>query len=304
MGNSKWIKVSDLEQPLAKVARKSLRNRLGTVARFAPLAAYNSGDDVKYVHRLRVSTRRAQAAFSLFSDLLTKKEARWMKHRLRSLRKAAGDARDLDVLSERFNKYAKIKMDKDWWRFEKRMRKLRKKAQEPLVDVVQDLERTQFDKRCRALEEKVRWRWEVEPEPTFCVAARARLRPMVNEFLVEARSNLPDIDAMHDLRISAKRLRYAMELLWGAFDDAFRSQLYPALKQVQEEIGPANDRATSVAMLNRWMRQSKRPCAQKVLAKLIKKEQKQLNQEFSTFRDRWTVSRIQRLTERFEATLD
>ena len=227
-----------------------------------------------------------------------------MKRTLRSLRNAAGEARDLDVFAERLNEFTKIKMDKDWWRFEKRVRKLRKKAQDPLVVVVRDLERTRFDKRCQTLEEKVRWRSELEPEPTFCVAARARLRPIVDKFFVEARSNLPDIEAMHNLRISAKRLRYAMELLWGAFDDAFRSQLYPALKQVQEDIGPANDRATSVAMLNRWKRQSKRPRAKKVLAKLIKKEEKQLNQEFSTFRDGWTVSRIQRLTEQFEGTLD
>ena len=66
-----------------------------------PLAAHLAEHDIEHVHRLRVATRRAVAALKLYRDCWPDKPARWMKKRLRKIRRAAGDARDLDVLADR-----------------------------------------------------------------------------------------------------------------------------------------------------------------------------------------------------------
>ena len=43
------------------------------------------------------------------------------------------------------------------------------------------------------------------------------------------------------MRIQGKRLRYAMEVVAACFQPAFREELYPAVEEMQEILGAAND---------------------------------------------------------------
>jgi CHAD domain-containing protein len=99
--SSKWIDGICPDCSVEEAARRSLEARLGTVSHWLPRAAHLSDRDIEHVHRLRVSTRRAMAALKLYRDWLPAKHHRWMKKRLREIRRAAGDARDLDVLGAR-----------------------------------------------------------------------------------------------------------------------------------------------------------------------------------------------------------
>src|SRR6476646_47415 len=99
--SGKWIEGIDADTPVDKAARGSLEPRLTIVAQSLPLAAHLAEQDIEHVHRLRVATRRANAAVKLYRDCLPEKTARWMKKRLKKIRRAAGDARDLDVLAVR-----------------------------------------------------------------------------------------------------------------------------------------------------------------------------------------------------------
>jgi CHAD domain-containing protein len=299
---SKWIEVASAERSLTEIATKALRNRLKTVWYYAPLATYKFGDDIEYVHQLRVSTRRAQAAIQLFSDVLPKSEARWMKNRLRSIRKAAGDARDLDVLGERLSKVAKNKKNSGLRPIIKQVGGLRKKAQKPLIAAYKNAKRKGFKERSRVLAKTVQWQNE-QREPTFAVAARTRLAPLVDEFFRAAEADLSDIEALHQMRISAKQLRYAMELLCCAFDDSFRTELYAAFEEVQEEIGQVNDHATAVAMFNGWIERSDDGRSRDALARLVAKEEEQLDAKCTMFRNWWSVARVEQLKEQFAKPL-
>lgn len=64
-------------------------------------AGAGSPRDIQRVHQLRVATRRAIAAIDAFRDLLPTKRADWFTKQLRRIRRAAGEARDLDVLTDR-----------------------------------------------------------------------------------------------------------------------------------------------------------------------------------------------------------
>src|SRR6476659_4735118 len=101
--SGKWIDGIDADMPGDKAARRSLEPRLTIVAQSLPLAAHLAEHDIEHVHRLRVATRRAWAALKLYKDLLPSKPGRWMKKRLRKIRHAAGEARDLDVLGQRLS---------------------------------------------------------------------------------------------------------------------------------------------------------------------------------------------------------
>ncbi len=102
--SGKWIEGIGPETTVADAARRSLEPRLAVVAHALPLAAHLAEHDIEHVHRLRVATRRAAAALKLYRDWLPQKTKRWIKKRLRQIRRAAGEARDLDVLIQRLQR--------------------------------------------------------------------------------------------------------------------------------------------------------------------------------------------------------
>ncbi len=57
-------------------------------------------DDIEYVHRSRVATRRIRAAFPLFSSCFPRKDGKRWEREIRILTRALGAARDLDVQIE------------------------------------------------------------------------------------------------------------------------------------------------------------------------------------------------------------
>src|SRR5215213_8146493 len=109
--SGKWIDGIGPETAVADAARRSLEVRLAVVANALPLAAHLSEHDIEHVHRLRVATRRAAAALKLYRDWLPRKPARWIKKRLRQIRRAASEIRDLDVLIERLQREGGIQSE-------------------------------------------------------------------------------------------------------------------------------------------------------------------------------------------------
>ena len=98
---SKWIEAKSADEYAPDVARRAIRARLRTLWNWLPLAAKNADDDVEYVHQLRVASRRAMAVLEIFDAMLPRKRSKWLTRQLKRIRKAAGDARDLDVLAPR-----------------------------------------------------------------------------------------------------------------------------------------------------------------------------------------------------------
>src|SRR4051794_39667523 len=109
--SGKWIDGIGPETTVAEAASRSLEPRLAVVAHYLPLAAHLAEHDIEHVHRLRVSTRRAAAALKLYRDSLPKKTTRWIKKRLRQIRRAASEARDLDVLMQRLQRESDVEAE-------------------------------------------------------------------------------------------------------------------------------------------------------------------------------------------------
>ena len=57
----------------------------------------------------------------------------------------------------------------------------------------------------------------------------------------KAGEDLTDYPNLHQVRIAGKRLRYAMEVFACCFGPAFRVEVYPAVEEMQEILGRAND---------------------------------------------------------------
>jgi CHAD domain-containing protein len=299
---SKWIEGAKPGKPVTDVARTSLHGRLDSVWHYAPLAAKRADNDIEYVHQLRVSSRRATAALQLYEGLLPPKKAKRINKLLHRLRKAAGDARDLDVLSGRLAAVADRKNKSDLDAVLKLITARRKEAQQPLVQGYMKARQKEFSRRSGELIDGLRWR-DDPPEPIFFDFARAMFRPLVDAFFSAAGADLSDVTALHQMRICGKQVRYAMELLAGAFSCSFRDELYPVFGEVQEKLGTINDHATAITLLDEWMQSSDFRQSQAALGELIAEEKQGLAEARQSFLNWWTAEHAAALAHQFDAAL-
>lgn len=298
---SKWIKGVKPSDPVAKVARRALKLRFDGVWHYAPLAAHEAEEDIEYVHQLRISTRRARAALRVFVPLVRQKDLKWTKKRLRRLREAAGEARDMDVFATRL---AELKSSHDADRLEPltaHVAALRKNAQPHLVKSYRRARKDGFKKRYRRLLKRVGWKGK-KSEPVFADFATQTLAGIVQDFFDAADEDLEDVRALHMLRIRGKHVRYALELLAGAFHKSFRKRLYPVFADVQERLGHINDHATGITLLQSWSQQMDAN-VQHALADLIVEEERQMQAACTDFRQWWSDDRVAGLKSWFGAVL-
>jgi CHAD domain-containing protein len=233
---SKWIRGLTPAEPFTQAAELALSQRLPVVWHYLPLAAKHHSDDTEHVHQLRVATRRAAAAVEIFTDSLPQRRAKWIARQLKSIRRAAGKARDMDVLAERL---ALEKTDDEQVFDEITLQRIR--VQRPIVDCHQKLKAEGFSQRCQELVDRIKWRGK-GAEPTLAKSSRHILKPIAKRFIRQANKNLADFDQLHQLRKDSKRLRYALELLIDANSaDVEKSDLYIFIEQIQQKLGKIND---------------------------------------------------------------
>lgn len=299
---SKWINGTRPEQPVTEVARQAVALRLEPVWHYLPLAALSAEEDVEYVHQLRVASRRATAALDIFAALTPPRRRRQMVKWLKRIRRACGPARDDDVLAQRL----KVRAAKDpaggSAQLLAQVEAHRRDAQAPIVEVHRAMQGKAFDHRVAQLVDKLRWRGE-GPEPTFIQAAEGELRKLANIFFTATEADLSVPQALHQLRIEAKRLRYAMEIFAGVFDSAFRESLYPQVEHLQELLGRVNDHATAKVRFGRDRGEADRPEVASLLEEMVAEEQAAFVESRDGFFGWWTPSKCGPLRDEFERYL-
>ncbi|HUG20415.1 MAG TPA: CHAD domain-containing protein [Planctomycetaceae bacterium] len=289
----KWIKNLSAGDPVCRVARYSLRARLEAVGHYLPLVAKHSGENIEHVHQLRVWTRRALAALDLFTELLPKAEEKWFRKTLHKIRRAAGKARDLDVLIDnRRNDKGKGAHD-----FLADLQKRRKRAQKPIVSVFHKVSRKdRFARQLKSLRKKT----SQTTHDLFGPWARDKLNRISKPFFKTATFDTHNLSKLHRFRIRGKELRYAMELLAPAFLNSFRKKLYPVVAELQSRIGAIHDRAVAVARFEKWLAHSPNKQRAKHVRKLLIAEQENLENLLCEFQKWWTPEFESELHESFD----
>ena len=128
-----------------------------------------------------------------------------------------------------------------------------------------------------------------------CLYGSARVEPSDCPLSSTAESELKDIVALHAFRIQGKHVRYAMEIFAGAFDEAFRSELYPQVESLQERLGAINDHVTADAYLVQWHAETDSDGLRKAIEIARRREQGSMEKLQQEFLDWWTPERRARL---------
>lgn len=297
--NSKWIDGLRPEGPVSKAARKTLRRRLRTVWD-ALAATVEQGEEVpENVHQLRVATRRGRAAMHGYGELLPRRKAAWIEKQLKRVRRAAGEARDLDVMIERLGDrtYADRLQP-----LVERLRELRDGAQKPIVNVYRKLRKRDFPHRVKCMLRKIHAPRHGR-EATFLAWARLGLSRNVDAFFAAGCVDLNDITALHQFRIEGKQLRYAMEYFGAAFGPEVREQLYPEIERVQGLLGMVNDHASAVEFFEGRRADWDDAEIAALLDVVIADEQAGLAETRQEFSRWWTPQRAGDLKRRFAEIL-
>lgn len=244
MAEGKWINGLTQAMPVADAARVVLAARFEVVRQYLPLAAAKPYEDVEYVHQLRVGTRRAGAALQVFGACLPRKHLRAAKAALRGLRRAAGDARDWDVfLLALADAAGDDPADRPAFDFLSGYALGERSAAQVRLVAAADDAGPRFAADTAVLPGHVRPPRGTDAPATFGELATAEMTELFAEFGRAVAADPAAPDALHQLRILGKRVRYAMELFAPCFTESFRSELYPAVEELQEALGEVQDAA-------------------------------------------------------------
>jgi CHAD domain-containing protein len=243
MADGKWIADLGPDLALEQAARLVLEVRLHVVRDSLPRAVFDADEDVEHVHQLRVGTRRADAALRIFRSQLPRRVYRSARGHLRTIRRAAGAARDWDVfllaLNDRHREAAAP--EQPGLDFLIGYALGQRQAAQAQLSSVDESEGEELGPQVQEIVEAVRVHEEEKEDARLIDLARPLLSQMLHNLHRTASGDLKNYEQLHQVRIAGKRLRYAMEVFADCFPQEFKEEYYPLVEEMQDILGRAND---------------------------------------------------------------
>ena len=300
----KWLTDVSPDDPVPRAARKALKVRFKAVEHYLKVAGLSSGkkDSAEAVHQLRIWTRRCSAALRLFGAVLPRRTAKWLKRKLRKVRRTAGEARDCDVLAERLDKgdlegLAPTVVDLRARR-KRVVRRLAEKSKALLGGGKFNRKRSKLLKRLGRGAKGGK-----SAASRFGPWCRAQLVPLRDELVARAEGDLSQSDNLHQFRIAGKRLRYALELAPAALPEVAHRRLYDELSDLQDRLGHVCDVVAAADRLKSWLAEASEASVRKQLRNAIGRQERQLLAARQGFLRWWTARRRAALRRSWDRAL-
>ena len=206
-------------------------------------------NDIEYVHKLRVASRRTRAALDLFEPCFGRKLTKKWSKTIRNVTRSSGAARDADVQIAFLKNYAKTNEDKNAARGLDYLIKIhtarRRAMQASVTKALDDLEASEIlsdiSDSCSALRAGERKESDIRTLATYGkaydhISTRLNkvlaLEPFVHDEGAAAKH--------HELRIAIKRLRYTMEIFSPLYKRGLTDQI-SLMKRFQDLLGEMHD---------------------------------------------------------------
>ena len=209
------------------------------------------GDDPEDVHQARVATRRLRSDLRTFRDLLDADWTRSLRHDLKDVAHELGAVRDTEVLLDRLRAHAERLPVADQASAKKIIQRLLQRWDEARAELRDLLGSTRYAELLDRLVEAAR-----EPAllPEADGPAAELLPPLVREPWEQLRATVdelpddPSDEQLHEVRIEAKRCRYAAEAVAPAIGKRARA-FAKAIADLQDVLGEHQDAVVAEAWL-------------------------------------------------------
>jgi CHAD domain-containing protein len=236
------------DRAFVKFSIEALAAQLQAVVREAE--GVKLAEDAEFLHRMRVASRRLRTRLKLFAECLPDSKASMYRKRVRSLTRALGEARDADVQIIHIREFMdslEVRRQKEGIRrLLLRLTQKRQGLQSAVVKAVTRMEDgrifTEMQELFRTILGTMAFDKPVKPGSYSFMLASGEIKALLGElFGYEMYIREPSRSAeLHQMRIAAKHLRYAME----SFEPLFKARLKQPIKTaklIQELLGDIHD---------------------------------------------------------------
>jgi CHAD domain-containing protein len=216
------------------------------------------GEDIEYLHQLRIAVRRSRTVQRQLSRVFPAGELPGFRSDFRWLQRATGESRDLDVYVDEFESLAKLLPEA----LRDDLEPMRQVLTEHELVAREGLRLTLHSRRTaellddweRLLESLVELPLEDRPDAarTISHVCGERIAKVYRRIVSmgDAISDASPAEDFHELRKIGKELRYLLELFGvQLFDPEVVGPLIDSLKDLQELLGRHQDREVQVAMV-------------------------------------------------------
>ncbi len=231
---------------------EALLNRLQALTQ--EIEGVRKSEDIEYIHRMRVASRRLRSGFALFSECLPHKQFAGWEKQVKRITRSLGAARDTDVQLDFLLKFldglAEVEGGRAFRpgidRFVLRLQQRRQQLQAEVIQALDHLQTSQtLDEMGEALRQalvQARLSQTIAHSPYVYQRANSEILLRLEELLsYESYIYQPEhIAELHAMRIAAKRLRYTMEMFAPLYPGGLKEPLRAA-RAVQEMIGDIHD---------------------------------------------------------------
>jgi CHAD domain-containing protein len=281
--------------------------KLVLVTRFEELYGFHETaldwSDPEGVHSMRVASRRLRSALRDFTPYLRKRALSSVLKELKDIADALGEVRDQDVAIlalEKIVHHAPAELSPALHEFIGARREIRDRAREELKVTLEQTELKQLETAFIAsVDEATATRDPAKPQITFQEMSRVVILGRLKELekLSVGLFQPFEIETLHDMRIAAKRLRYAIEL----FQQCWRRSIASYAKRtarIQTALGDVHDCDVWMESVGKEIlraRKQKQPdrvaALMWLLSYLIKLRTKHLRDAFARWRD-WETQEV------------
>lgn len=226
--------------------------------------------DIECLHRMRVATRRLRNALSLFADCFSQKKVANWQNSIKKITRSLSQARDTDVqlvvLKKIFAQLPEKRYRPGIRRILIRLEQRRQKLQLKVVNALEELEKNKIISQMR---EKLDELTEFAAEPTtsyshelYQRAQRAITQKLDDMLSYESYIFDPNrIEELHAMRISAKRLRYTLEVFAPLYSSNLKKPIQ-VVRQIQEMLGIIHDCDVWITTLPKFIDKEKKRTTQ------------------------------------------
>lgn len=218
-----------------------------------------AGLEAEGIHQMRISLRRLRSALGLFDDVIASADARTLKEEVKWLAERLGPARDWDILQTQFfEPYAEKQGSDEGVRLlGQAIADSRRSAHARAVEALHAPRYTTLMLGLGDWLESGRWNEDAAPDVKPLL-----VRPMADlaGIWLDLRHRKSrksgrqirklDPDQRHRLRISFKKLRYAVEFFRGLYPPGAVRPYLEAVEALQDLLGTLNDAAVSRRMID------------------------------------------------------
>jgi CHAD domain-containing protein/transposase-like protein len=249
---------------LAEAGRKVLGFYFGQMLAHEPEARL--GQDIEAIHDMRVATRRMRAAFRVFEPGLRKKATQPLRDGLRATGRNLGRVRDLDVLLEKLHRYQASLPESDSSGLQPLQEMWLAQQQQARQELLAYLDSKKYQRfkqdflkfvstpglGAKAIPDDEPVPYQLRHVVQCLIYKHFEAVQAYDRVLGEA-----SLETLHQLRITFKQLRYALEYFAEILGEEGR-RVIEEVKRLQDHLGELNDARVAAEMLSElladWVR--------------------------------------------------